>query len=132
MIVILVILGSITIVSITDNHNLIDVTADVTQNYEVASYKEQIEQVLYSCIVGYSTKGEVPSIVNMADALNAQDWVRQAVANTDTSITNGDIIVIVDKGYIYQVFYDSIYGKINVDYIGKTPSRRNYWRRDCK
>ena len=121
MIVIVVILGGVTISNVIGKHELIDVTLDVSQNYEVTSYKEQIEQVMYSCIIGYSAKGEVATLIDIADALNKQEWVRSAIANTDTSISNGDIIVIVDKGYIFQVYYDSIYGKIKIDYIGKVP-----------
>ena len=124
MIVIIVIIASVSIANLAGRNNLIDVTADVAQNYEVTSYKEQIEQVMYSCIIGYSAKGEVPTLIDIAEALNKQEWVRSAIANTDTSISNGDIIVIVDKGYIFQVFYDSVYGKIDIDYIGKVPGRR--------
>ena len=121
MIVIIVIITTISIINLTGDHNLIDVTTDVANSYEVTSYKEQIEQVMHACIIGYSARGEVPTLNDMADALNEQDWVRSAIANTDTSISNGDIIVIVDKGYIFQVYYDSIYGKIKIDYIGKVP-----------
>ena len=121
MIVIIVIIASVSIANLAGKNNLIDVTLDVSQNYEVTSYKEQIEQVMYSCIIGYSAKGEVATLIDIADALNKQEWVRSAIANTDTSISNGDIIVIVDKGYIFQVYYDSIYGKIKIDYIGKVP-----------
>ena len=118
---IIIIIASVSITNLTGNHNLIDVTTDVAQSYEVTSYKEQIEQVVYSCIIGYSAKGEVPTLNYIAEALNNQEWVRSAIANTDTSISNGDIIVIVDKGYIFQVYYDSIYGKVQIDYIGKVP-----------
>ena len=110
MIVIIVIITTISIINLTGDHNLIDVTTDVANSYEVT---------------------EVQTLNDMADALNEQDWVRSAIANTDTSISNGDIIVIVDKGYIFQVFYDSVYGKIDIDYIGKTPERRRrrkQWR----
>ena len=124
MIVIIVIITSVSIANLVGRNNLIDVTADVAKNYEVTSYKEQIEHVVYSCIIGYSAKGEVPTLIDIADALNKQEWVRSAIANTDTSISNGDIIVIVDKGYIFQVYYDSINGKIDIDYIGKVPGRR--------
>jgi len=121
MIIIIVILGAVTISNIAGSHNLIDVTTEVAQSYEVTSYKEQIEQVVYSTIIAYSARGEVAQLTDIADALNNQDWVRSAIANTDTSISNGDIIVIVDKGYIFQVYYDSIYGKVQIDYIGKVP-----------
>ena len=119
MIIIIIILGGVTVSNILGEHDIIDVTVDVAQNYEITSYKEQIEQVMHSCIISYSAKGETPTLIDMADVLNEQDWVRSAVANTDTSISNGDIIVIVDKGYIFQVYYDSINGKIKIDYIGK-------------
>ena len=121
MIIIIIILGGVTVSNILGEHDIIDVTVDVAQNYEITSYKEQIEQVMHSCIISYSAKGETPTLIDMADVLNEQDWVRSAVANTDTSISNGDIIVIVDKGYIFQVYYDSINGKIKIDYIGKVP-----------
>ena len=124
MIIIIIILGGVTLSNVIREHDLIDVTTDVANSYEVTSYKEQNEQVMHACIIGYSARGEVPTLNDMADALNEQDWVRSAIANTDTSISNGDIIVIVDKGYIFQVFYDSVYGKIDIDYIGKVPGRR--------
>ncbi|MCI8519695.1 MAG: hypothetical protein HFJ51_06645, partial [Clostridia bacterium] len=121
MIIMIVILASVTISKIAGNQGLIDVTADVAENYEVVSYKEQIEQVVHSTIISYSAKGETPTLIDIAEALNFEEWVRSAIANTDTSITNGDIIVTVDRGYVYQVFYDSVYGKVVVDYIGKVP-----------
>jgi len=120
MILIIIILSAVVIGKI-GNGGLIDVTADVAENYEVVSYKEQIEQVVHSTIISYSAKGETPTLIDIAEALNFQEWVRSAIANTDTSITNGDIIVTVDRGYVYQVFYDSVYGKVEVDYIGKVP-----------
>ncbi|MCI8518977.1 MAG: hypothetical protein HFJ51_02460, partial [Clostridia bacterium] len=120
MIIIIIIL-SIVVIGKLGNQGLIDVTSDVAENYEVVSYKEQIEQVVHSTIISYSAKGEVPTLIDIADALEMQEWVRSAIPNTDTSISNGDIIVTVDKGYVYQVFYDSVYGKVIIDYIGKVP-----------
>ncbi|MCI8519119.1 MAG: hypothetical protein HFJ51_03305, partial [Clostridia bacterium] len=120
MVIMIIILSAVVIGQI-GNGGLINVTADVAENYEVVSYKEQIEQVVHSTIVSYSAKGETPTLVDIAEALNFEEWVRSAIPNTDTSITNGDIIVTVDRGYVYQVFYDSVYGKVVVDYIGKVP-----------
>ncbi|MCI8654939.1 MAG: hypothetical protein HFJ48_03570, partial [Clostridia bacterium] len=118
MVIMIIILSAVVIGQI-GNGGLINVTADVAENYEVVSYKEQIEQVVHSTIVSYSAKGETPTLIDIAEALNFEEWVRSAIPNTDTSITNGDIIVTVDRGYVYQVFYDSVYGKVVVDYIGK-------------
>ena len=131
MIIIVIILSAITIKGVLGDHSIIDVSADIAQDYEVVSYKEQIEHVVHSTIISYSARGEVPTLNDIADALNNESWVRSAIANTDTSISNPDIIVTVDKGYVYQVFYDSTFGKVIVDYLGKdkTPRRKHRWWR---
>ena len=131
MIIIIVIISAITIKGLLGEHSIIDVTTDVAEDYEIVSYKEQIEHVVHSCVISYSARGEVPTLNDIADALNNESWVRSAIANTDTSISNPDIIVTVDKGYVYQVFYDSTFGKVIVDYLGKdkTPRRKHRRRR---
>ena len=124
MILIITILSAVVIGKL-DNHGLIDVTSEVAEDYEVVSYKEQIEQVAYSTIIEYSARGETPMLVDISDRLNDQEWVRSAIPNTDTSISNGDIVVTVDRGYVYQIFYDSINGKVIIDYIGRVPEGGN-------
>ncbi len=56
---------------------------------------------------------------DIATELVKEPWIISAVANEDKTVSNPDIIVTVDKGYVYQVFYDSLYGKIKIEYIGK-------------
>jgi len=53
------------------------------------------------------------------EELIKEDWILSAIPNSDETDTEADIIVTVDAGYVFDVFYDILYGKINVDYLGK-------------
>ena len=123
MIIIIVIISAVTIRGLTGEHGLIDTTADVAQNYEIISYGEQINEIVHKTIIAYSSRGETPSIIDIADAINFEDWVKSAVPNEETN----DIIVTVTRGYVYQVYYDSINGKVFVEYIGEDDESIDGW-----
>ncbi len=119
MIIILVILSAIVVKGITGNEGLIKTTTNVAEDHNIISYREQLEQAVRSIIIAYSARGEEPTIIELAEELEKEEWIISAIPNTDESLSSGDIIVVVDAGYIFDVFYDSLYGRIEIDYIGK-------------
>ena len=122
-IIILIILVAVAVRGITGEEGLIKTTGVVAEDYNITSYREQLEQTVRSVIIAYSARGEEPTIVDIATELEKETWIISAEPNTDESLSNGDIIVTVDAGYIFDVFYDSLYGKIHIDYIGKDETK---------
>ena len=45
-------------------------------------------------------------------------WVKDATAS-DKEKNNEDILITVVDGYVYQVYYDSTYGALFTEYVGK-------------
>ncbi len=123
-IVILVILAAIVLRTFTGTNSLIDTTMDVATESEIAKYKGMLDEKVRSIIIDYSIRGLTPKVTDIAKELIKEDWVISAIPNADEETSEADIIVTVENGYVYDIFYDSIYGKINIDYIGKIdPSR---------
>ena len=120
MIVILVILAAVVIRGFTGNEGIVDATVEAAEDYNVTAYKEQVEQAVRGIVVKHMTLGEEITIAEIAEELDEETiWVKSAVPYTDTSITNTDMLVRVTDGYVYQVYYDSLYGVVFVEYVGK-------------
>ncbi len=120
MIVVLVILAAVAIRGITGEEGLISTTETAAEDYNITSYKEQIEQKVRGIVQSYNARGIKINISQIAEELNNETlWVKSAVANIDTSINNEDIIVTTTDKYIFEVYYDGNYGAIFVEYIGK-------------
>lgn len=120
MIAILVILSAVVIKALTSNGDIVKATADAAEDYNITSYKEQIISEVKGTIVAHAALGEEATIEKIAEDLNNETlWVKEAVANLDTSITNEDILVTTVEGYVFQVYYNSTYGMSFVEYIGK-------------
>ena len=120
MIVILVILAAVVIRGFTGNEGIVDATVEAAEDYNVTAYKEQVEQAVRGIVVKHMTLGEEITIADIAEELDEETiWVKSAVPYTDTSITNTDMLVRVTDGYVYQVYYDSLYGVVFVEYVGK-------------
>ena len=64
--------------------------------------------------------GRDTSITGMASDMQETEtmWVKKAEASS-TDNNNPDMIVTVVDGYAYQVYYDSTYGVVFTEYIGK-------------
>ncbi|MCI8621995.1 MAG: hypothetical protein HFJ50_10275, partial [Clostridia bacterium] len=68
----------------------------------------------------HSTKGETPTLQDIADTLEEESWVDVAIPEElEENATSGYIYVRVNEGYVYQVYYDWVRGKVRVDYLGK-------------
>ncbi|MCI8396750.1 MAG: type II secretion system protein [Clostridia bacterium] len=119
MIVILIILTAVVLRTITGDEPLIGTATDTAQDYKIESYREEISHVVHSEIIAKSAIGETATTGDIADALNKQDWIKTAYVNADATTEVGNITAQVVEGYIYQIYYNSIYGKIEIDYIGK-------------
>ncbi|MCI8396474.1 MAG: hypothetical protein HFJ52_01970, partial [Clostridia bacterium] len=87
--------------------------------YKVESYREEISHTVHSEIIAKSAIGETATTGDIADKLNNQDWIKMAYVNADATSEVGNITTQVVEGYVYQIYYNSIYGKIEIDYIGK-------------
>ena len=105
------------------NHSLVDTTADVANDWKIVSYKEQIEQVVHKTIIGYSARGEIATLQDIADSLTAESWVDIAVVDEEGE-TSGYVNVRVNEGYTYYVYYDWVRGKVEVGYLGKEEERK--------
>ena len=119
MIIILVIITAVVIRNITGDEPLIGITAEAAEDYKVESYREEISHTVHSEIIAKSAIGETATTGDIADKLNDQDWIKTAYVNADATSEVGNITAQVNEGYIYQIYYNSIYGKIEIDYIGK-------------
>ncbi|MCI8396939.1 MAG: hypothetical protein HFJ52_04680, partial [Clostridia bacterium] len=119
MIIILVIITAVVIRNITGDEPLIGTTADTAEDYKVESYREEISHTVHSEIIAKSAIGEIATTGDIADRLNNEDWIKTAYVNADATPEVGNITAQVVEGYVYQIYYNSIYGKIEIDYIGK-------------
>ena len=126
MIVILVILTGITIKGLTGNRGIIDVTETAAMESKIVAYKEQIEHVVHTEIIAKSAIGEEATTMSIAERLQGEDWVGSARVNPTATSTEGNITVVTKKeGFIFQVYYNALYGKVQIDYIGKTDPDAN-------
>ena len=116
-IVIIFIISAVSINGISQS-NIIEKAKESEYAYELANYNEQIREIIEATIRKYSITGEELSISNIANELNSQEWVESATANTNPAVTNEDIIVVTDTGYVFQVYYNSVNGNRYVEYIG--------------
>ena len=119
MIVILVILATVAIKALFGDEPLIKTGANAGENYKYSHYEEQVKQVVQGEIISKSAIGEIASIQNVQEALIDEEWVKTAKIDEGWTEEEGVIIVRVVEGYIYQVYYNSKYGKIIVDNLGK-------------
>ena len=115
MTIILVILSAVAIRGITGDEGIIVGTETATENYVIEQYREQIQQLVQSIILKDSLVGKITTVTSMAEDMEEEEWIKSAVPNEE----NGDIIVTVDAGYIYQVIYDEETGETDVEYVGK-------------
>ena len=113
-VIILVILTTVTLI-ITGSGKIITGSEIAVDDFKYQEYKEQIEQVVQSIIINDSLLGKVTTVTSMAENMLNETWIMEASPNEESK----DIIVIVDAGYVYQVYYNETIGEINVDHIGQ-------------
>lgn len=119
-IVILVILSAVILKSFTGDEGIISMAEVTAQDYDVMQYKEQIEQITQSTIVMYSASGGEVGLNEIANNIKSEGsmWVSKTSVNLDESLSNPDVLVTTIEGYVFQIYYDNIYGVVNVEYIG--------------
>ena len=113
-IILLVILASVAIVQITGDEGIITSTEVAVEEYDYQQYKERLEQLAHSIILADSLAGRTTTVTSMAEAMLNEAWIKEAVPNEESK----DIIVTVDKGYMYQVYYDELTGMIDINGVG--------------
>ena len=119
MIIILVILSAIVIRGITGEEGLIKTTKEVALTQEIQEYKERITEEVRGAVVKYAAIGEEIGLEEIAEEIDEQTtWVKSTILNINTKTTNDDILVGTIEGYVFQIFYDTMYNVVNVDYIG--------------
>ena len=111
-VIILVILTTVTLI-ITGSGKIITGSEIAVDDFKYQEYKEQIEQVVQSIIINDSLLGKVTTVTTMAEDMLNETWIMEASPNEESK----DIIVIVDAGYVYQVYYKETIGEMNVDHI---------------
>ena len=121
-IILLIILASIVIRSIAGNDGLIGTTLTAKESYTIATYQEAIEGVVQKTILANKIAGKETTRKEIAEAIQAEvDGVIKAIPNEETK----DVVVITKEGYIFQIYYDNIYGTIETEYTGKLPEGEN-------
>ena len=119
MIIILLILSVLVIRRITGNEGIIKTTGEVAITQEIQEYKERITEEVRAVVVKYAAIGEETGLEEIAEEIDEQTtWVKKTILNIGTKTTNDDILVEVVEGYVFQIFYDSMYNVVNVEYIG--------------
>ena len=125
MIIVLVIIVAISLKALGGENGLIVTSTKTAEEHNIAEYKEQIEHSLQGTVLSYITRGDEPNLENIAnDIKSGNDWVKSSVANLDESITNPDIIITTNDGYVFQSYYDTLYGVAFVEYIGKDDGKQ--------
>ena len=113
-VILLVILASVAIVQITGDEGIITSTETAVDEYDYQQYKERLEQLAHSIILADSLAGRTTTVTSMAEDMLNEAWIKEAVPNEESK----DIIVTVDKGYVYQIYYDELTGMLDINGVG--------------
>jgi len=117
IIVILVILSAIVIRGITGNDGLLKRTETASEEYVIKSYKEQLTEKVNNIIQTHSAIGEETSLNQIGTELEEETtWIKSTEVTTNSSGSNDNIMVTVTAGYVYEVYYNSTYGALFVEY----------------
>lgn len=118
-IVLLIILATVAVRSIVGEDSLIKSTETAANDYNIASYQEQLEAKVRQIIQEQAIKGEEASLLTIAEALQEEGtWIANIEINLDQLDTNDDIVVITKEGYTFQIYYETTYGEIFLEYLG--------------
>ena len=113
-VILLVILTSVVVAQITGDEGIITSTEVATEEYSYIQYKEQIEQLVQGIIMKDSLNGNTTTVTSIAEEILKESWIKSAISNEEAK----DIIVTVEKGYMYQVYYDEEAGIQGVENVG--------------
>jgi len=116
-IILLVILSAVVIRGLAGNGGLVETTLTAKEQHTIAVYKETIEQIAQKTIIGKNTKGEEATVTDIAKEIKKEEWVSTAEPNEE----NHDILVVSKEGYVFQVYYNNVYGRLEIDFTGKDP-----------
>ena len=119
-IIILVIISAIVIKTITGDNDLLATTTAAADKYKISEYKEMISAQVTGVIQANMMKGEGTTLGDIAEALEEKlPQVTTANVYADDSMANEDILVTMEDGYVFQVFYSDLYNVFFVEFIGK-------------
>ena len=116
-VILLIILAAIAIRSLVGNDGMVETTLTAKEEHTIAEYKSSLEQVSQSVIMSNNIKGKETTLTEIADKVKELEWVKKA-----DPYEEGKYVYVVSKeGYMFEIYYDSMYGTLEVEYIGKEP-----------
>lgn len=119
-ILILVIISAIVIKTVTGDNDMLATTTSAADKYKISEYKEMISAQVTGVIQANMMKGEGTTLGNIAESLEEKlPQVTTANVYADDSLANEDILVTMEDGYVFQVFYSDLYNVFFVEFIGK-------------
>lgn len=118
-IIILVILTAVIVKTLTGDNGIIGVATNSGTEHEIKAYWEQITRTVQGEITSKATVGETATADSIIEALNAEDWIKLAKKSPESTEQIARIDIQVVDGYIYQIYYNLDYGKLQIDYMGK-------------
>ena len=114
MLIVLITLSTVVIKGVISD-KIVDTSLSAVDEYTVKSYQEQVDEAARSIILKNTAGGRDTSSAGIAKDMNEVEtlWVKNAEA------VNEYLIVTVENGYAYEVYYDPIYGVVFTEYIGR-------------
>ena len=116
-VILLIILAAITIKRLVVEDGMIETTLTAKEEHTIAEYKGSLEQVAQSVIMSNNIKGKDTTLTEIDNKIKELEWVKF----TDPDEEGKNILVVSKEGYIFQVYYDSMYGTLEVEFIQKEP-----------
>ena len=114
-VMLLIILAAIAIRSIAGNGGLIETTLTAKEQHTIEVYRGALEEISEKTIVGNNVKGKDTTVTEIAKEMEKEEWVKKAEPNEE----DHDIYVVTKEGYVYQLYYNGIYGKLEIEYVDK-------------
>ena len=116
-VILLIILDGIEFRSLLGYDGMIETTLTAKEEHTIAEYKGVLEQVAQSVIMSNNIKGKETTLTEIADKVKELEWVKKASPNEEAK----SVFVVSKEGYMFEIYYDSMYGTLEVEYIGKEP-----------
>lgn len=123
-IVLLLILATVSIRAIVGEDSLIQNTETAAQDYNISQYQEQIRQVVLEEIVKKANQGEEATLLTIGEAIKETEGIIEVQTNISQTDTEDDILAVTKEGYVFQTYYHSTYGKIEIEYLGRNKNKK--------
>ena len=121
-VILMIILATIVIRNIVGHEGLVDTTLTAKEEYQIEEYRGAIEQIAQKVIMANNVKGKDTTREDIAKALREEEWVKLAEPDEESKT----ILVVTKEGYVFEVFYDEMYGKLDVEFLDKEKGKDPY------